>query len=179
MVASAPRANGPLTAPSAAKDSRAVSTSAARDKFRSFLSRRGLRATNQRLAIFDAAFAQREHFTAEQLLDYARDIDDSVSRATVYRTLPIMTQSALLREVDIGTGEKFYRSHREGDDIQVAQVVCIDCDRIFEISAPFMSWYGSTVSSKLGLTPVTQRLQVSAHCNAYRETGHCPRRDKN
>ncbi len=173
------RTTPPLTAPATAKDSRPVSTSAAREKFRSFLSRRGLRATNQRLAIFDAAFAQREHFTAEQLLDYARDIDDSVSRATVYRTLPIMTESALLREVDIGTGEKFYRSHREGDDTQVAQVVCIDCDRIFEISAPFMSWYGSTVSSKLGLTPVTQRLQVSAHCNAYRETGHCPRRDKN
>lgn len=153
-----------------------MSLSAAREKFRSFLTRKGLRATNQRLAIFDAAFAQKEHFTAEQLLDYARTLDDSVARATVYRTLPIMTESALLREVDIGTGEKYYRTHREGEGTQVAQVVCIDCDKIFEISAPFMSWYGSTVSSKLGLTPVTQRLQVSAHCNAWRETGTCPRR---
>ena len=70
--------------------------------------------------IFDAAFAQREHFTAEQLLDYARAIDDSVSRATVYRTLPIMTESALLREVDIGSGEKFYRPNQEGAGPQVA-----------------------------------------------------------
>ena len=155
-----------------------MSLPAARDKFRTFLFRRGLRATNQRLAIFDAAFALTEHFTAEQLLDYARTIDDSVSRATVYRTLPIMTESALLREVDIGTGEKYYRTNRAGSDTQVAQVVCTDCDRIFEISAPFMSWYGSTVSSKLGLTPVTQRLQVSAHCNVFRETGACPRRGK-
>jgi Fe2+ or Zn2+ uptake regulation protein len=153
-----------------------VSLPSAREKFRTFLVRKGLRATNQRLAIFDAAFALNDHFTAEQLLDYARTIDDSVARATVYRTLPIMTESALLREVDIGTGEKYYRTNRAGDDTQVAQVVCIDCDRIFEISAPFMSWYGSTVSSKLGLTPITQRLQVSAHCNAYRETGTCPRR---
>ena len=82
-----------------------MSITAAREKFRTFLSRKGLRATNQRLAIFDAAFAQGEHFTAEQLLDYARTIDDSVARATVYRTLPIMTESALLREVDIGTCE--------------------------------------------------------------------------
>ncbi len=156
-----------------------MSISAAREKFRTFLARKGLRATNQRLAIFDAAFAQTGHFTAEQLLDYARTIDDSVARATVYRTLPIMTRSALLREVDIGTGEKYYRTNREGGDTQVAQVVCLDCDRIFEISAPFMSWYGSTVSSKLGLTPVTQRLQVSAHCNAWRETGTCPRRGRN
>lgn len=159
-----------------AKNSRTVSTSAAHDKFRSFLSAKGLRATNQRLAILDAALAQGEHFTAEQLLDYARNIDDSVSRATVYRTLPIMTECAFLREVDIGTGEKYYRANRAGEGTQVAQVVCLDCDRIFEISAPFMSWYGSTVSSKLGLTPVSQRLQVSAHCIAWRETGTCPRR---
>ncbi len=153
-----------------------MSSPASRDTFRKFLARKGLRATNQRLAIFDAALAQPEHFTAEQLLDYARTIDDSVSRATVYRTLPIMTESALLREVDIGSGEKFYRPNRDGDGTQVAQVVCLDCDKIYEISAPFMSWYGSTVSSKLGLTPVRQRLQVSAHCNRLRDTGTCPRR---
>ncbi|HTU03678.1 MAG TPA: transcriptional repressor [Candidatus Sulfotelmatobacter sp.] len=131
--------------------------------------------TSQRLAIFDAAFARKEHFTAEQLLNYARSIDDSVSRATVYRTLPIMTRSALLREIDIGSGEKFYMPNSE-QGTQIAQVVCIDCDRIFEISAPFMEWYGSTVSSKLGLSPVSQRLQVSARCNALRDTGYCPKR---
>ena len=153
-----------------------MSIPAARDKFRQFLVKRGLRATNQRLAIFDAAFAQEDHFTADQLLDRARAIDDSVSRATVYRTLPIMTGSTLLREVDIGSGEKFYRPNRDGGHTQVAQVVCLDCDKIFEISAPFMEWYGSTVSSKLGLTPTSQRLQVSARCDALRGTGTCPRR---
>ena len=130
--------------------------------------------TSQRLAIFDAAFAQTSHFTAEDLLERARALDDSVSRATVYRTLPIMTLSALLREVDIGSGEKFYMPALEAAR-EVAQVVCLDCDRIFEIGAPFMEWYGSTVSSKLGLSPVSQRLQVSARCNALRDTGTCPR----
>jgi Fur family ferric uptake transcriptional regulator len=154
-----------------------VSVAASREKFQSYLSEKGLRVTNQRLAIFDAAFAQKEHFTAEELLDHARKIDDSVSRATVYRTLPIMTESQLLREVDIGKGEKFYLPITNGGT-QVAQVVCIDCDKIFEISAPFMEWYGSTVSLKLGLKPVSQRLQVSAQCIAYRQSGRCPNRVK-
>lgn len=149
-----------------------MSTDEAREQFKSYLAGKGLRVTNQRLAIFDAAFAQREHFTAESLLDQARRIDDSVSRATVYRTLPIMTESALLREVDIGSGEKFYRPNTDKQS-QVAQVVCVDCDKIFEIAAPFMEWYGNTVSSKLGLTPLSQRLQVAAHCNALRQTGVC------
>jgi Fur family transcriptional regulator, ferric uptake regulator len=154
-----------------------VSVEASRAKFQTYLSQKGLRVTNQRLAIFDAAFAQKEHFTAEQLLEQARRIDDSVSRATVYRTLPIMTESALLREVDIGSGEKFY--FPTSGNTQVAQVVCIDCDKIFEISAPFMEWYGSTVSSKLGLKPVSQRLQVSAQCIAFHQTGKCPNHTRN
>lgn len=153
-----------------------MSIPAAREKFRKFLTQKGLRATSQRLAIFDAAFTLEEHFTAEQLLDHARKLDDSVSRATVYRTLPIMTESALLREVDIGSGEKFYRPNLAGGATQVAQVVCLDCDKIFEISAPFLEWYGNSVASKIDLSPVSQRLQVSARCNLLKRTGTCPKR---
>jgi len=155
-----------------------VSIPGAREKFKAFLALKGLRVTKQRLAIFEAALARKEHFTAEQLLGHARALEHGrqVSRATVYRTLPVMTESALLREVDIGSGEKFYLPNAD-ERTQVAQVVCLDCDRIFEISAPFMEWYGSTVSSKLDLTPVSQRLQVSARCNRLRDTGGCPRRN--
>jgi len=88
-----------------------------------------------------------------------------------------MTESQILREVDIGTGEKFYRP-ASSNSTQVAQVVCVDCDKIFEISAPFMEWYGSTVSLKLGLKPISQRLQVSAQCIAYAQAGRCPNRTK-
>ena len=146
-----------------------MSNPAAHEVFQKFLSLKSLRATEQRTVILDAALERKEHFTAEQLLEdarllaKARGVRKSVSRATVYRTLPIMTESALLREVDIGTGEKFYRPVVE-QNTQVAQVVCLDCDRIFEISAPFMEWYGSTVSLKLNLSPISQRLQVSARC---------------
>ncbi|WP_404422050.1 Fur family transcriptional regulator [Nibricoccus sp. IMCC34717] len=153
-----------------------MSIEAARDKFKQHLVQKHLRVTNQRLAIFDAAFAQKEHFTAEELLDHARDIDDSVSRATVYRTIPIMTESALLREVDIGKNLKYYLPNRDNQS-ESAQVICDDCDKIFEIAAPFMQWYGNSVSSKLGLTPVSHRLQVHATCNHWRTTGQCKNRD--
>lgn len=154
-----------------------MSAATAREKFQAYLAGRGLRVTGQRLAIFDAALSQKEHFTAERLLECARKLDDSVSRATVYRSLPLMTGSRILREVDIGSGEKYYLPVTDGHT-QVAQVVCEDCDRIFEISAPFMEWYGSTVSLKLGLKPVSQRLQVSAQCIAFRSSGRCAHRRK-
>ena len=129
--------------------------------FRDFLSSRGLRITNQRHAIFRAAYECEQHFTAEDLLDRARAIDSTVSRATIYRTLPILTESGLIREVDVGKDYKYYMAHHSADTFK-AQVICLDSDEIYEIDAPFMEWYGKAVAAKLGLEVVSQRLQVQA-----------------
>lgn len=148
-----------------------------RDTFKEFLANKGLRVTNQRLAIFDAAYQYEDHFTAEDLLERARKIDDSVSRATVYRSLPILTESNLIREVDVGRDYKFYMADKKTNAFQ-AQVICLDCDKIFEIDAPFMEWYGKTVADRLALDVETQRLQVSAHCVELRSANVCKRSGK-
>lgn len=148
-----------------------------REIFKDFLTSKGLRVTNQRLAIFDAAYEHPDHFTAEDLLDRAREIDDSVSRATVYRALPILTESGLIREVDVGRDYKFYMANKNATTFQ-AQVICQDCDKIFEIDAPFMEWYGKTVADKLALNVESQRLQVTARCEELKATGVCKRSGK-
>ena len=148
-----------------------------RETFKEFLTSKGLRVTNQRLAIFDAAYADPDHFTAEDLLDRAREIDSTVSRATVYRALPILIESSLIREVDVGRDYKFYMANKNATTFQ-AQVICLDCDKIFEIDAPFMEWYGKTVADKLSLEVETQRLQVSAHCTELKAAGICERGGK-
>ena len=148
-----------------------------RDTFKDFLASKGLRVTNQRLAIFDAAYGHEDHFTAEDLLEEARQIDDSVSRATVYRALPILTESGLIREVDVGRDYKFYMANKNATTFQ-AQVICLDCDKIFEIDAPFMEWYGKTVADKLSLNVESQRLQVTARCAELQSAGVCKRGGK-
>lgn len=134
-----------------------------KDRFIAYLGKEGLRVTDQRLAILEAALAHSETFTAEALLEGARSIDDSVSRATIYRTLPILIACEVLREVDIGKDFKYY-SLREPKRSFQAQVICSDCDKIFEMDAPFMEWYGNSVAEKLNLEAQSQRLQVTARC---------------
>ena len=155
-------------------DAKNKSTSDVKETFKDFLTSKGLRVTNQRLAIFDAAYNHPDHFTAEDLLERSREIDDSVSRATVYRALPILTESGLIREVDVGRDYKFYMANRNATTFQ-AQVICSDCDKIFEIDAPFMEWYGKTVADKLSLNVESQRLQVTAHCEELQAAGMCKR----
>ena len=129
--------------------------------FRKFLSTKGLRVTHQRIAIFQVAFYSDDHYTAEELLTQARIVDKSVSRATVYRTLPILTESGLIKEVDIGKDYKFYMSNRNATTFK-AQVICVDTDKIIEVDAPFMEWYGKAVTERLGMQVVSQRLQIEA-----------------
>jgi len=49
-----------------------------------------------------------DHYTAEELLLMARKVDRSVSRATVYRTLPLLVECGVLKEMDFGKDYKFY-----------------------------------------------------------------------
>ena len=145
----------------AAKNDSPSDLESARETFKSYLMQKGLRVTSQRLAIFKAAFNLEEHFTAEELLEHARNIDRSVSRATIYRTLPILTESELVREIDVGRDYKFYLASH-GKSIDQAQVVDVESNKIYEIDAPFLEWYARSIAEKVGLEPISQRLQVQA-----------------
>ena len=144
------------------------------ESFRKFLLSKDLRVTGQRRSIFKAVFEQGDHFTAEDLLDRARKLDETISRATVYRSLPLLLESGVIREVDVGHDSKFYAVNRLSENFK-AQVICVDCEKIFEVDAPFMEWYGKTVSENLGLDVKSQRLQVHAECPGFREQNKCPK----
>ena len=128
--------------------------------------------TDQRKGVFEALFKQSGHFTAEQLLQDAQNLDETVSRATVYRCLPLMVESGIIRKIDVGQENKFYALNGSSETFK-AQVICSDCDRIHDVDAPFMEWYGKTVSEKLGLEVKDQRLQVHAECPEFRKQGNC------
>src|SRR5512132_1279562 len=90
--------------------------------------------TAQRQAIIEAVFSTEQHFTAEQLLDWSRERDKSVSRATVYRTLPLLTESGLVREMDFGKDHKFYDPNY-ADHPYHNHIICQDCEKIVEFES--------------------------------------------
>ncbi len=123
----------------------------------------GLRNTQQRKAIWSAAYETPGHFTAEDLLLAARERDPSVSRATVYRSLPALIASGIISELNIGRDFKYYESTRNAGTFK-GHIVCDNCEKIIEFDAPFMDWYGRAVAEKNGLQFISQHLQITAHC---------------
>ncbi|MCD6052258.1 MAG: fur [Verrucomicrobia bacterium] len=144
----------------------------AKRRFMDFLAKKNLRITSQRQAIVDTVFSTDKHFTAEQLLDWSRKKDKSVSRATVYRTLPLLTESGLVHEMDFGKDYKFYDPNY-ADHPNHNHLICQDCEKIVEFESDKIEEIESQISHKLGFSMKSQRLQISASCDELKRLGAC------
>jgi len=147
----------------------------AKQRFMDFLSRKSLRLTAQRRAIIDTAFSTHQHFTAEQLLTWSRRRDKSVSRATVYRTLPLLTESGLVREMDFGKDYKFYDPNY-AEHPHHNHIICQDCEKIVEFESTQMEKLENEISQRLGFSVKSHRLQITANCEEFRRLGTCTKK---
>ena len=148
---------------------------AVRQKVYDFLARKGMRRTVQRAALIEIALGATDHFTAETLLGRARQVERTVSRATVYRTLPLPVASGALREIELGKDEIYYdpnfneRPHHN-------HLICLDCQRIIEFEDDHVEVLGTCVSHRLGFSPANKTIRIEAHCDELRARGTCRKR---
>jgi len=150
----------------------ATSKLTAKQRFLKFLARKNLRITAQRQAIVDTVFSTDKHFTAEQLLEWSRARDRSVSRATVYRTLPLLTESGLVTEMDFGKDHKFYDPNY-AEHPNHNHIICQDCEKIVEFESAKIARLEDEISHRLGFAIKTQRLQITATCEELKKLGAC------
>lgn len=144
----------------------------AKQRFLEFLGRKHLRLTAQRRAILESAFSTKRHFTAEQLLAWAHRRDRSVSRATVYRTLPLLTESGLVREMDFEQDRKVYDPNY-AEHPRHSHIICQDCHKIIEFDSTQIERIENDISRKLGFSVNAHRLQITAHCDEFQRLGTC------
>jgi Fur family ferric uptake transcriptional regulator len=146
-----------------------------RQRIYEFLESKGLRRTSQRDAIIEAAFSTTEHYTADDLLVMAKKVDPSVSRATVYRTLPLLVESGMLREMDFGRDHKFYDPNYV-DHPNHNHLICLDCAKIIEFEDVHIDTLEICISKRMGFTPTGKVVRIEAHCDEFRTSGVCKRR---
>jgi len=133
---------------------------------------KGLRNTRQRDVIVEAAFATDRHFNAEELLDMVREIDRTVSRATVYRTLSLLQECDLLRVVDLGRDQTYYDPNFL-DKPQHNHLICLDCDRVVEFEDEHIALLHDCITRRLGFQPQMKSMRLEARCDELSRTGTC------
>ena len=136
--------------------------------FAVYLARRGLSNTAERQAVLQQILASGSHFQADELyLKLARHKSRPVSRATVYRTLSLLSDCGLIRKVAFVDRHSHYE-HLFGHE----HLICRKCKRIFEFQDKGLSEALNRVCKDKGFQRVSHKIEVVGLC------GKCSSREK-
>jgi Fur family transcriptional regulator, ferric uptake regulator len=149
----------------------------AKKEFLASLASQKLRLTRQRRAILDTVFATTEHFTAERLLEWSRRRDAKVSRATVYRTLSLLVECNLVRELNWGREETIYDPNYVEHPAH-SHITCTDCDQLVEFESDQLAAIEAQIRRQLGFVVESIGLQVTAGCREFRRLGFCQNQER-
>jgi Fur family ferric uptake transcriptional regulator len=141
-------------------------------RLNNYLSSKGLRKTRQRELIVQAIFASEDHCNADELHERAKRLDKSISRASVYRTLSLLVECGLVREVDLGKDQAYYDPNFL-DKPDHNHLICLDCDRVVEFEDEHVALMHDCLTRRLGFQPQLKTMRIEAHCDEFARLGLC------
>ena len=131
-----------------------------RQVFAAYLAGRGLSNTPERQAVLQHILTSGSHFQADELyLKLARNKSRPVSRATVYRTLSLLTDCGLIRKVAFIDRHSHYE-HLFGHE----HLICRKCRRIFEFQDRSLSEALNQVCKDKGFARLSHKIEVVGLC---------------
>jgi Fur family ferric uptake transcriptional regulator len=134
-----------------------------------FLRQRGLKQTGQREKILEIFLSNVKHISADELHAVIRKSDPRIGFSTVYRTLRLLTEAGLAKEVNFGDGRA--RFERAFDKGQHGHLICNNCGKTEEFVIGTIDKAIRKVSSSVGFKPQGQRLEVYGLCKKCQAVG--------
>jgi len=135
----------------------------ARDIFEKFLSQSTLRLTPQRSLVLETFLGNEGHLTTEEIYNLVKKEDATVGYTTVYRTLKLLSQSGIAREVDFGDGFQRYE-HEFGHDHH-DHLICERCKKSVEVLDPEIEILQEKLARKHGFKVSTHRMDIFGICS--------------
>jgi len=132
-------------------------------KFRAFIRDKGLRNTPEREMIIQEIFSIHNHFDVDELFLRLRNKKKIVSRASIYRTIPLLIESGLIQEVYFEDGHLHYE-HIYGHK-QHCHLRCICCGRIVEFPEDEVVEIGNRIREKYNFAVTSHRFELLGYCS--------------
>jgi Fur family ferric uptake transcriptional regulator len=136
-------------------------------KLRSHLKQNELRFTNERLTILEEIFQFPAHFDAEKLFIHIRKKHDHISRATVYRTLDLLSQIGIIKKEHLG---KDYASYELAYKMpHHDHLICQVCGKVVEFADEMIEQRQKEICQKYGMEMIRHQLQIYGRCKEHEE----------
>lgn len=126
----------------------------------------GYRVTEPRRAVASLVAAREGHFTAADLIDDADVRRLGIGRATIFRSLELLTELELLERIDLPSGEHAYvacepRHHHH--------IVCDVCGRVAAVDDRGLATAMDQIQRRTGWQVETHRLELYGRCPRCRD----------
>ena len=121
---------------------------------------KGFKVTPQRLAICKYVLSSREHPTVEQVYESVKIKYPTLSLATVYQTLHLLTQIGLLQELGPSDGSSRY----DPNNSPHLNIICKKCGKIQDYESETVMKFISQITPELKHPIIGQNLEIYTYC---------------
>lgn len=138
-----------------------------RKDFREILKGKGLRYTMEREAIVDEVLALKGHFNPEDLHTTLKKKGRKVSRASIYRMIPLLLEIGVIEQVELTDRNAHYerttgRGHHD-------HMLCMSCGRVIEFYSEEMERLQEKLCQDESFEGVSHTLEIMGYCRACRK----------
>ena len=131
--------------------------------FEDFLIKKKLKQSTQRNRVVEKFLTLEKHVSALEFYNEMKNQNIDIGYSTVYRTLKLLTESGLAREVGFGDGEirfehKFKHKHHD-------HLVCLNCGRKIEFTSPKIENLQTQIAKKNNFKPKAHNMIIYGICD--------------
>src|SRR5438105_9765468 len=134
--------------------------------FLKHIQKQGLKRTAQRDLILDVFLRTEDHVSGEDLYQLVREKDPAVGQTTVYRTLRLLTDAGLAREVRFGDGRAHYEHNYKHEHHD--HMICSECGKIIEFYSPELEAIQDAMAAKYKFQLTEHLLRMIGICSDCR-----------
>ena len=128
----------------------------------------GVRVTPQRRLVLDILAGADGHLDANDIYERGRRHDQSLSLATVYRTLGMLKEIGVVRELHLDCEQHHYELDGKDDH---SHLVCQVCGRVIEVDSSAFARAAEAVAKMYGFEVTDTEIELLGTCDRCRQQG--------
>ncbi len=133
------------------------------ESFKHYMKRKKLKFTRARQLIFEEIFSDRTvHPNAYEIHRRLEKKGETVSLATIYRTLNLLVKAGLVSEIDFGESHSHYEPEISRE--VHGHLVCLSCGRVKEFSHATIQKILSRIGRESQFKTDKHSIQVFGYC---------------
>ncbi|MFH1782258.1 MAG: transcriptional repressor [Candidatus Omnitrophota bacterium] len=130
--------------------------------FIEYLKKKDLKLTDQRKEILDTFFKVDKHLSVEDLYVIVKKRDKTIGQATVFRTMKLLCEADIAKEVDLG--DKIVRyEHKYGHDHH-DHLICTKCGTFIEAVDERIEKLQEDLCKRFDFTPKRHKMDIFGFC---------------